>query len=746
MRKLLLFLSIPTLAFAQIGPASKNIIVSPFMKGVLKSVNSDAARAALGVSGSGALTGITIGSLAPLFTTNVSAAPTPVVTFTLSNTGPNKFFAGPTAGASATPSFRAIIANDVPNALNSTAFNGAPTGLPISVHTGTNHNLVIDNDTSAVRIRSINDANSANMPMQLFSTDTVITGGPVSVTDRLFINNPVADLFMKDLSSGWHVSATQVVTPQPGNAVRNTTFTSGLRGWNVNDAGDAEFNNALIRGELRTSVFKVNEIAATAGTFGVFYSATTLTDNCTTPASTGLSFTFNAKNSDVTSTAMMLGMGDIVRMKAYVNSGGTIIADVWATVSARTNHTTYTTYTATLSNGSVNATIPAGVAVVDYGPTGTGFITESADNTIGISPNLTMATHSGTPWSGFTTLLRLGNLNGSYGYGSNVYGLGIGQYGAAEPWLTFDTTNGIRIGNNATVLGQWDVSGNILVGQTGSGKNNVFVTSTGAVQIRNNTTVVGIWDSGGIMLGQNGAGQSNVAIDQTNGIQLRNGTTVLGQWDVSGNATFGQVATNKANMFWNNSNQRLEFRGSTSGTVVQSYIDTDGSFVTGGGNVTLNSTGLSIIAGSTATYNAANGVTWQHSGTVGGLHTFYLSPSNGVNVELFSQYNSSGSLPNSSIYLETRNASGTVLGSIGMRSGINTGFTWAFVNSTDTFRGLVVGSSSSSAIGTSGVNVVSIAEGTPPSSSPAGFGQLYIEGGALKYRGTSGTVTTIANP
>lgn len=33
---------------------------------------------------------------------------------------------------------------------------------------------------------------------------------------------------------------------------------------------------------------------------------------------------------------------------------------------------------------------------------------------------------------------------------------------------------------------------------------------------------------------------------------------------------------------------------------------------------------------------------------------------------------------------------------------------------------------------------------TAPSSSPAGLGQLYVEAGALKYRGSSGTVTTIA--
>jgi hypothetical protein len=45
-----------------------------------------------------------------------------------------------------------------------------------------------------------------------------------------------------------------------------------------------------------------------------------------------------------------------------------------------------------------------------------------------------------------------------------------------------------------------------------------------------------------------------------------------------------------------------------------------------------------------------------------------------------------------------------------------------------------------------GSRVVAIAEAdTVPSTNPTGRGILYVEGGALKYRGTSGTVTTIAN-
>jgi hypothetical protein len=48
------------------------------------------------------------------------------------------------------------------------------------------------------------------------------------------------------------------------------------------------------------------------------------------------------------------------------------------------------------------------------------------------------------------------------------------------------------------------------------------------------------------------------------------------------------------------------------------------------------------------------------------------------------------------------------------------------------------------AAGTSAAKVLGLANATAPTTSPAGMGQLYVEGGALKFRGSSGTVTTIA--
>jgi hypothetical protein len=49
-----------------------------------------------------------------------------------------------------------------------------------------------------------------------------------------------------------------------------------------------------------------------------------------------------------------------------------------------------------------------------------------------------------------------------------------------------------------------------------------------------------------------------------------------------------------------------------------------------------------------------------------------------------------------------------------------------------------------STFGTSAAKVLGLANATAPSTSPAGIGQLYVEAGALKYRGSSGTITTLA--
>jgi hypothetical protein len=314
------------------------------------------------------------------------------------------------------------------------------------------------------------------------STSTVIDSSRNATFNSVFVNAAVANLYLKDTSTGWQSASTTVITPQNNNSIRSTNYTSGIIGWNINAIGDAEFNNVRVRGELASTVFKFSEITATAGTFMVSYSASTVNTDFTTPAIVGNSFTFIAKNSDA--GGMLFGIGDIVLFKQFIV--GTGVAQSYATITARTNNTSTTTYTATLSSGSVSTTYRAGNSIVDMGVANTGFITLSTDGSVGATPNMTLAIHGGSPWSSITTVARLGNLNGSYGYANNTYGLGIGQYGTAgQSWILAATdaggvagVSGIRLGNNTTTFIHlkndgsgylantaisWDTSGNLTV-------------------------------------------------------------------------------------------------------------------------------------------------------------------------------------------------------------------------------------------------------------------------------------------
>jgi hypothetical protein len=97
-----------------------------------------------------------------------------------------------------------------------------------------------------------------------------------------------------------------------------------------------------------------------------------------------------------------------------------------------------------------------------------------------------------------------------------------------------------------------------------------------------------------------------------------------------------------------------------------------------------------------------------------------------------------GSLSNHSLFLVCNNTLGLQIDPLGVYTFFDgAGGTRMTLNSS----GLGIGTAT---FGTSAARVLAIANGTAPTTSPAGIGQLYVEAGALKYRGSSGTVTTIA--
>jgi len=66
--------------------------------------------------GTGTVTTFSAGTLSPIFTTSVAtASTTPALSFTLSNVSANQVLAGPTTGAAAAPTYRALVAADLPS-------------------------------------------------------------------------------------------------------------------------------------------------------------------------------------------------------------------------------------------------------------------------------------------------------------------------------------------------------------------------------------------------------------------------------------------------------------------------------------------------------------------------------------------------------------------------------------------------------------------------------------------------------
>ena len=68
-----------------------------------------------GGGGGGSVTSFSSGNLSPLFTTSVATpTTTPALSFSLNTQSPNTVFAGPVSGGAATPTFRALVAADLP--------------------------------------------------------------------------------------------------------------------------------------------------------------------------------------------------------------------------------------------------------------------------------------------------------------------------------------------------------------------------------------------------------------------------------------------------------------------------------------------------------------------------------------------------------------------------------------------------------------------------------------------------------
>lgn len=172
--------------------------------------------------------------------------------------------------------------------------------------------------------------------------------------------------------------------------------------------------------------------------------------------------------------------------------------------------------------------------------------------------------------------------------------------------------------------------------------------------------------------------------------------------------------------------------------------EVDVSALTGGGTGVLTALANPV--------NSANGVVTQDAsgnvgiGTVATSERFRVVGVSGVPQAGFGTSNNAvyfNSFDGSAIYMTAVTIDSTVFG-IGSSSNIPFSF---IVNNIERARidisgNLFVGMTAAAA---SAQKTIHLANATAPTGNPSGGGVLYVENGALKYRGSSGTVTTIAN-
>jgi len=272
--------------------------------------------------------------------------------------------------------------------------------------------------------------------------------------------------------------------------------------------------------------------------------------------------------------------GDILRIKDGID-------DEWMEVLGVISPNNYVVERdkANAYGANANPTWKKGATIVNYKQSGDGgvYMTASEFN----APYLSIFDHEGSPWDTINTRLRLGNLNGFLGYSSDLYGIAIGE---TTKYLKYDTTNGLRISGNITILNPGDIDQTTL---TNSASAGATVGATWGTNLSNIPTTLGTPSGTGLFLSATNMGYYTSGIWKT-------------YMDSSGNFYLGGTS---GKLQWTAATNTLAIKGSITASTID--IGNNGYHCDINGNIWWGSSatyaGATIKISSTGSVNLTTG-------------------------------------------------------------------------------------------------------------------------------------------